>query len=293
MLKLLGLLIIMGSLSGDYLLVNSNPVSLWQPMQVLIIVGGGVGTFLIANPWYVVHRTIRYLITSINGTRKYNTKFYQQLLSLLFELFELRRKSGSGALEQHIEHPETSPLFMASKTLKNPRLTQFICDNLRIVALGRALPHELESLLDDELHTMIEDYQRSVKALQGIADALPGFGIATAIFGAILTMHSIELDTPHLEVAMQIASSLIGSFLGILLCYGVLTPLARSLDHTIHAEVQLFECVKAAILALVYGRPSAIAVDAGRRMIYSEVRPSFEQMETWLSKLKEPVDIEA
>lgn len=291
MLKFLGLLIIAASIWGGVILSHGQLLALWQPMQFLIIVGGGIGTFFLSNPWYVVRKTTSYLTRSINGTRHYSTDSYQRLLTLLYELFELRRQFGSAVLEIHIENPSNSPLFLASGVLENPRLTQFICDNLRLVTLGRTLPHELEGLLNSELQTMIDDYQRSVTALQGIADALPGFGLITAILGIILAMQT--MDSPLVELGVQIASALVGSLLGILLCYGLLNPMARSLNHTIHAEIQLFECVKSSILALVYGRPSAIAVDAGRRMIYSEIRPSFEQMELWLAEHQESFETKA
>ncbi|CAM3723290.1 flagellar motor stator protein MotA [Parendozoicomonas haliclonae] len=280
MLKFFGLLILAASIFGGFVASDGQLLSLWQPGQIFIIIGGGIGAFVIANPWAVIVRTGRYLSRAITGKNSYPTEFYQKLLTLLFELFEVRRRVGSAALEEHIDHPDQSVLFIESGILEYERLTSFICDNLRLVTLGKVLPHELEGLLEQELATMNEDYLRPADAMQAVADSLPGFGIIAAVMGIILTMQS--MDGPAYLLGMKVAGALVGSFLGILLCYGLLNPLAKSITHAIREETQLFECVRAALTALVYGRPSAIAVDAGRRMLFTEVRPSFDQLESWL-----------
>ncbi len=282
MLKVTGLAILILSVLGGFVLADGQLLSLWQPAQILIIAGGGLGAFLIANPWHVIRNTLQHLGKAISGTNHYPAEYYQNLLTLLFKLFEIRRQSGVAALEPHIENPEQSVLFIDSGILENKRLTSFICDNLRLVTLGKVLPHELEGLLDHELNTMSEDLQRPADALQRIADSLPGFGIVAAVLGIVLTMQS--MDGPAYLLGMNVAAALVGTFLGILLCYGLISPLAHSVTHSVRDEIQLFECVKAALLARISGRPSAIAADAGRRILYSEIRPSFVQLENWLTE---------
>ncbi|MCL6270082.1 flagellar motor stator protein MotA [Sansalvadorimonas sp. 2012CJ34-2] len=285
MLKITGLAILIFSVLGGFVLADGQLLSLWQPAQILIIAGGGIGAFLIANPWHVVCHTMRHLGKAIRGTNHYPAEYYQNLLTLLFKLFEVRRQAGVTALEAHIEEPENSILFMDSGILENERLTAFICDNLRLVTLGKVLPHELEGLLDHELTTMADDLHRPADALQRIADSLPGFGIVAAVLGIVLTMQS--MDGPAYLLGMNVAAALVGTFLGILLCYGLISPLAQSVTHSVRDEIQLYECVKASLLAKVSGRPSAIAADAGRRILYSEIRPSFIQLEAWLAESRE------
>ena len=285
MLKLTGLIILAISVLGGFVIADGQLLSLWQPAQILIIIGGAFGAFMIANPWHVITSTIQHLLKAVRGSNHYPADYYQNLLTLLFRLYEVRRKSGVAALEAHIDFPEESILFEEARILDNHRLTSFICDNMRLVTLGKVLPHELEGLLDHELATMNDDLQRPADALQHIADSLPGFGIVAAVLGIVLTMQS--MDGPAYLLGMNVAAALVGSFLGILLCYGLLSPLAKSVTHSIRDEVQLFECIKASLLAQVSGRPSAIAADAGRRVLYSEIRPSFAQLEAWLLESSE------
>ena len=278
-LKFGGLILLVVSVLGGFVLAGGAPMILWQPPEFLIIFGGAFASFMISNSWVGVKQSGRAVVKVFRG-KHLDQDYFQRLLTLLYQLFELRRRSGVVVLEDHIERPGESSIFTESGMLDNPRLVSFICDNLRLVALGKVQPHELEGLLESELETMGEDMLRPAHSIQSVADALPGFGIVAAVLGIIVTMGA--MGGPVEVIGMSIAKALVGTFLGILLCYGFAAPLAHAIQHNVKEEILLFECVKTAIVAQVCGRPSAIAVDAGRRLLYAEVRPSFEQMEGWL-----------
>ncbi|WP_067516389.1 flagellar motor stator protein MotA [Endozoicomonas ascidiicola] len=279
MLKFVGLGVLVFSVLGGFIFANGNLMALWQPPEILIIAGGAFGAFLLSNPMSVVRSTGWHLRNSFSSGH-YQKLHYQKLLTLLYQLFELRRTSGASAMEMHIEDPESSDLFKVSGVLDDPRLTAFICDNLRLVILGNISSHELDSLLDSELYALTEDIGRPADALQKVADALPGFGIVAAVLGIVITMQS--MGGPVDQMGVSIAAALVGTFLGVLLGYGIVGPLAYAIEHSIKDQMLMFECAKESMLSHVSGRPSAIAVDAGRRVLFGENRPSFTQLEAFL-----------
>ncbi|MRI33912.1 flagellar motor stator protein MotA [Endozoicomonas sp. OPT23] len=283
MLKLGGLALLVASVLGGFILAGGNPRVLWQPPEYVVIIGGAAAAFLISNSWHNVKMTGK-AIAGIFKNSHLDQDYYQKLLTLLFQLFELRRRSGAAAMENHIEEPENSELFEQSGIINNPRLTSFICDNLRLVAMGKVQPHELDGLLESEINTMEDDLSRPAHSFQTLAEGLPGFGIVAAVLGIVITMG--VMGGPVEMIGVSIAKALVGTLLGILLCYGLAAPIAQAIEHNVKEQVILFEVVRTAIVAQVSGRPSAIAVDAGRRLLYAEVRPSFDQMEEWLMESK-------
>lgn len=283
-LKLSGLILLPVSILGGFIMGGGSPMILWQEAEFIMIIGGALSAFLISNSWTDVKQTGRAIAQVFKGEHV-SPAYCQKLLTLLYTLFELRRRSGMAVLEEHIENPGESTVFNESGILKNERLISFICDNLRLVALGKVPPHELEGLLDSELDTMEVDLLRPAHGIQSVADALPGFGIVAAVLGIVITMGSMGGSVEM--IGLNIAKALVGTFLGILLCYGVAGPLAQAIEHNVKNQILLFSCVKAAIVAQVSGRPSAISVDAGRRLLYSEIRPSFDTMEGWLMESRQ------
>ncbi len=279
MLKFAGLAVLVLSVLGGFVFANGNLLALWQPAEILIIVGGALGSFLLSNPWSVVQSTGWHLRKCFSG-KAYGQEHYQKLLTLLYKLFELRRKAGVAAMEQHVENPYSSDLFSVSGVLDDHRLTAFICDNLRLVSLGNITTHELDGLLDSELYALTEDIRRPAEALHKVADALPGFGIVAAVLGIVITMQT--MGGPVELMGVSIAAALVGTFLGVLLGYGLVGPLGHAIEHSVKDQMLMFECAKEALLAHVSGRPSAIAVDAGRRVLFGENRPTFDQLEGWL-----------
>ena len=282
-LKLIGIVLLGTSVIGGFMLSGGNPVVLWHPPEAIIIVGGGLAAFIVSNTLESIKATGRALARVFSSfTRREEDT--QKLLTLLYQLFELRRRSGVAVLEEHIETPRESSIFTESGVLENERLTSFICDNLRLVTLGKVQAHELEGLLDSEIDTMGDELMRPSHTLQMVADALPGFGIVASVLGIVLTMGSMGGSAE--VIGASIAKALVATFIGMTLSYGLVGPLAKAIEGNVREEIQLYSCVRSAILGMVSGRPSAIAVDAGRRVLFSEIRPSFEQMEDWLLENK-------
>lgn len=282
-LKLIGILLLGVSVIGGFILSGGNPIVLWHPPEAIIIIGGGLAAFIVSNTIESIKATGR-AVARIFSTFTRGQDDTQKLLTLLYQLFEQRRRFGVAVLEEHIEAPGESSIFTESGVLQNERLTSFICDNLRLVTLGKVQAHELEGLLESEIDTMGDDLMRPSHTLQMVADALPGFGIVASVLGIVLTMGAMGGSAE--VIGASIAKALVATFIGMTLSYGLVGPLAKAIEGNVREEIQLFSCVKSAILGMVSGRPSAIAVDAGRRVLFSEIRPSFEQMEGWLLENK-------
>ncbi len=279
MFLIIGLVLVAASVAGGFVSAGGNLLALWQPPEYVIIVGCAVGAFLLGNSPSVIKATGGHTLRVITGKHS-NPDHYQRLLTLLFQLFETGRKSGLASLEGHVENPDDSELFRESGILPNKRLTSFICDNMRLFGLGKVKPHELEGLLESEIHTLQEDMGRSAASLQRMADSFPGFGIIAAVLGIVITME--KMGGPAEMIGISIAAALVGTFLGIFLGYVLIGPLSQAVEHIIDDDIRAFECVKTALVAHASGRPAAIAIDSGRRVLFSEVRPSFEEMEAWL-----------
>ena len=284
LLLIVGLLLVFASIAGGFVSAGGKLLALWQPAEFVIILGCALGSFLLGNSKSVIKATGQYILRVVTGKHS-GPDTYQNILTLLYQLFETGRRSGLAALEAHVENPDESDLFKGAGVLANKRLKNFICDNLRLLGLGKIQPHELEGLLESELHTLQEDLGRPALSLQRMADGFPGFGIIAAVLGIVITMQ--HMGGPVEIIGVSIAAALVGTFVGILLGYGVVGPLAQAVEHVIEDDVRAFECIKATLVAYASGRPSAIAVDAGRRVLFSEVRPSFEEMENWLTESQE------
>lgn len=280
-LKFSGIVLLAVSVIGGFILAGGNPLVLWQPPEYLIIIGGAFAAFMVSNSLDEIRAAGR-AIRNVFFAPKLNDEYYQKLLTLLYQLFELRRRSGVAVLEEHIDTPGESSLFTESGILENPKLTSFVCDNLRMVTMGKVQTHELEGLLDSEVDTMEEELMHPSHAIQSVADALPGFGIVAAVLGIVVTMGA--MGGPVYVIGSSIAKALVGTFLGILFSYGLVGPLALAIEHNVIKQIQLYNCVKTSIVAMVSGKSSSVSVDAGRRVLYSDVRPSFDTMEGWLKE---------
>ena len=278
MFKVLGFLILIGSILGGFVLAHGNLANLWQPYEILIIAGGAFGAFCMAHPWKVVAASGQHIRFMLTGTG-YNQKYYEALLQLLNQLFEVSRKQGGRkALEDHIENPENSDIFKSyPRITKTPQTLLFITDNLRLSLVDNLDTHNFESLMEHEIETYEEELSRPGHALQEIADALPGFGIMAAVLGIVITMGM--LDGPPNQLGMHIAAALVGTFMGVFLGYGVVGPIASAIGHSIHYEIKALECIKASLESNRHGTPPAMSVEAGRKVLCSESRPSFAEME--------------
>ncbi len=280
MLKLLGFLIVILSVGVGYVLSHGKLMALWQPFEILIICGAAIGAFCIANPWDVQKAVLRE-IPALFWHKPHGGAFFMQLLGLIYELLNKSRREGMMAIEADLDEPRQSDLFRRFPAIvRNDYLTDFIADYLRLMASGNMAAHELEALFDMEVETRMEELQRPAHALGRVADALPGFGIVAAVLGIVITMQS--MGGPPDQLGLHVAAALVGTFIGILLAYGFVGPLSQALESRAHEEINACECVKACLVAAQGGMPPALAVEFGRKTLFSSVRPSFQALERHL-----------
>lgn len=281
MLALVGTLVVLVSVLGGFVMSHGKLASLWQPYELLIIFGGAIGAFVIGSPVKVLKGTMSGLAGLFKGPT-YRKEDLVDLLSLLYDIFSLMRKEGLLGMEQHIENPEESAVFSAYPRLMGEHhLVEFITDCLRLIIGGNMEPHELESLLEAELENHHHEAEAPSQALGKMADALPGFGIVAAVLGIVTTMASLSDDTS--QVGAHVAGALVGTFLGILLCYGFVGPLAAAMEGRVKEDGKAFECVKVGLISNLRGYNPKIAVEFARKVLTSQDRPSFMELEEHLN----------
>jgi chemotaxis protein MotA len=280
MLVLVGSLVVISCVLGGYLLSHGHILALWQPYELMIIGGGSLGAFLSANPAKIVKEAFSGVAGLVKGP-KYRKQDYVDLLALLYDIFSLMRKSGLLALEAHIEDPQSSAVFTAyPRLVKEHHLIEFITDCLRLMVGGNMNPHELEQLLEVELETHQTEAEAPAAAVMKMADALPGFGIVAAVLGIVTTMSQLGGDTS--QIGEHIAGALVGTFLGILLCYGFVGPLAAAMESRVHEDGRAFECVKVALLSSLRGYNPKVSVEFARKTLSAHMRPNFQDFEEHL-----------
>ncbi|MGH8166964.1 MAG: flagellar motor stator protein MotA [Woeseiaceae bacterium] len=278
MLVFLGYVIVAASIFGGYAAAGGHLAALFQPIELLMIGGGAVGAFIVGNPAKALKSTARMLPSLLKGS-KYTKELYMELMSLLYELLDKIRKEGLLAIESDIDAPQESALFgKYPKVLHEHHLVEFIVDYLRLMTSGKSNAHEIESLMDREIDTHHHEGEIPAHALQRTADSLPAFGIVAAVMGVVHTMESVGL--PPSELGVLIAHALVGTFLGILLAYGFVGPLVGLIEHKLHESSKALECIKATLLASLHDCVPAVAVEFGRKVLYSTERPGFTELET-------------
>ncbi len=252
-------------------------MALMSPIEVLIICGASFGAMIIGNPLSVTMGVIK-SGGSLMTPSKFNKVFYLELLTLLYDILNKTRREGLMAIEGDIEEPETSPIFANySSILKDHHIVEFICDYLRIMVAGNMAPHELESLMEQELDGHHTEASVVPGAIQNAADGLPGFGIVAAVLGVIITMGKI--GGPPAEIGAAVAAALVGTLLGILFAYGFIAPFSSYLQGKVRDESRAYECIKAVLVASMNGVPPQVAVEFGRKVLFHSVRPSFKELE--------------
>ncbi|MCL5035391.1 MAG: flagellar motor stator protein MotA [Bacteroidetes bacterium] len=251
-----------------------------QYSEFLIIVGASVGALLISTPGKLLGKIIKKLVGVFKGAKVSQT-LYLDLLKLMHELFQVAQKDGVIGLEQHVENPDKSKIFSKYPALLADRhLLHFLTDTMRLVVVGGAEPFDLESLMDADIETHHQEGSKPGMIMQKIGDSMPGLGIVAAVLGIVITMQAI--NGPPQEIGHKVAAALVGTFLGILLSYGFVQPLATNLDISAEEETRMFETVKAGVVAFAKGMQPLIAVEFARRTIFQDYRPSFKEMETAL-----------
>jgi chemotaxis protein MotA len=255
-----------------------------HPNELLIIGGGALGALLIMSPIKVLKEMVSGLTACLKGA-PHGRAAYEDLLKLLYELFLLGRRSGMIALEEHVLEPKNSSIFKKyPEFLQNTHAVEFLCGSLRPIIDGKIKPDQLRLLLDAELDQLEIEHHAPVNVLTRTADAMPGFGIVAAVLGIIITMASIS--GPVEEIGVEVAAALVGTFLGILIAYGFLSPLAVSLEFMKAAELDYTKCIAACVTGFAGGMAPVTAVELGRRGLSSELRPSADELETMFKSLK-------
>jgi chemotaxis protein MotA len=249
-----------------------------------MIGGAAIGAFVCGNPAKTLKATFKTLPSLLGGS-KYTKALYMELMALLYEILDKTRKEGLLAIERDIENPKQSPLFSKyPKVLKDHHVVEFITDYLRLMVSGKLNALEIEALMDREIDTHHQEGEVPAHALQRVADGLPAFGIVAAVMGVVHTMESVGI--PPAELGILIAHALVGTFLGILLAYGFVGPLASLLEQKLEEEAKMFQCVKVTLLASLNGYAPALAVEFGRKVLYSTERPTFGELEDHIKKSK-------
>ena len=277
MLVIIGYIVVCGSVFGGFALAGGHLAALFQPLELLMIGGGALGAFFVGNDMKSIKATFKAIPSLFQGS-KYSKKRYMELLALLYEILTKIRKDGMMALESDIEDPDSSPLFSKYPTvLKDHHVVDFICDYLRLMVSGNMNAFQIENLMDNEIDTHHAEGHVPAHCIARLGDGLPAFGIVAAVMGVVHTMESVGL--PPSELGMLIAHALVGTFLGILLAYGFVGPLASLLEQKLEESTKFYQTIKVTILSSLNGYPPAIAVEFGRKVLNSTERPSFAELE--------------
>ncbi len=277
MFAIIGILVVTGSVLGGYLMVKGNLSLLFQPAEFVIIFGAAIGGFLIASPPKVtalVAKNIAKIFTAKSPTKAK----YLELLTLLYQLFAKIRKEGLISLEADVETPQKSPLFNKYPNIMNDHhLRDFICDNLKVIISTNVPPHELDNLMELEMEIHHTNALIPAGSINKVADALPGLGIVAAVLGVVITMQYV--DSPPAVLGNKIAAALVGTFLGVLLCYGYVGPMAANLEHQVREDGISYNIVRIALVSFVGGAAPQVAIEFGRRAIPGKEKPSFNELE--------------
>lgn len=281
MQKFVGLGIIILCVFGGFVIAGGNLAAMWQPAELLIILGAGIGSMVIANPKHVLVELKRQFFASFKKEAD-RAEVLKELLLVMHTLLELVRSQGLKAIDEHVEDWETSSLFLQySHIHSDPLLIHFITDNFRMLSMGKITPHELDDVLESEIQALEEDLLKPSEALHTTGEAMPGFGILAAVMGIIITMSS--LDGPLMMIGLHVGAALVGTFLGIFLCYCLFEPIGESLADKVHNKIMLLECVKTIMVTHIAGKSPVLSIDSGRKLIDREIKPSFVEMEQWLN----------
>lgn len=284
MLVAIGYVVVIVSVFGGFAMAGGHLGSLFQPVELIMIAGAAVGAFFVGNSGKAIKATFKAL-PYIFRDANYTKSVYMELMTLLYEILGKIRKEGLMSIEADVDDPGKSPLFgKYPKILSDHHATEFITDYLRLMVGGNLNPLEIENLMDGEIETHHQEGEVPVHVISKMGDALPAFGIVAAVMSVVHTMESVGI--PPAELGKLIAAALVGTFLGILLAYGFIGPLANRLEQRLHESGKLLECVKVTLLANLNGYAPALAVEFGRKVLFSTERPSFAELEKHIKQSK-------
>ncbi|MHC9538417.1 MAG: flagellar motor stator protein MotA [Vulcanimicrobiota bacterium] len=286
MLVIIGFIVVIVAVLGGFLMEGGVLLVLFQPAEFIIIGGAALGALLVSSPPDLMKKIFSKVLNAFKPTKKkVDKKYYLSLLRLMHDLFQLVRVKGVLGLDEHIESPQNSDIFKRyPEIMSNAKIVDFLTDTLRLMAIGNVSSHSLENVMDVDADTQREEGLKPGMLLQKIGDSMPGLGIVAAVLGIVITMKAI--DGPPEEIGEKVGAALVGTFLGILICYGFVQPLATNIDLEHEEECHLYDVIKAGVCAFANDLHPLYALEFARRTIFTAQRPSFIEMEKYL---KEPV----
>lgn len=285
MFVIIGYVVVCFSVFGGFVIAGGHIAALYQPVELLMIGGGALGAVFVGNDLKTIKATGVALPTLFKGS-KYSKNLYLNLLAMMFEILTKIRKEGLISIEKDIEDPNESELFLKYPSLlKDQHLMHFIADYLRLMLSGSLNAYQLENLMDLEIETHHTEGHAPIGCLAKVAEGLPAFGIVAAVMGVVHTMASVGL--PPAELGILIANALVGTFLGILLAYGFVGPLATLLEQKLNESTKFYQTVKVILLANLQGYAPIIAIEFGRKVVNSTERPGFLELEEYIRQTKQ------
>lgn len=285
MLVIVGYLVVLGSVFGGYALMGGHFGVLFQPLEVLIIGGAAVGAFVAGNDSRTIRATMKQLPKLLGNSKKHDKALYMELLALLYVLLSKGRKEGMMALESDIDDPQNSAVFAPYPViLKDERVLEFMTDYLRLIVSGNTDAHEIGELMEHELETYRHEAEVPAHSLMRVGDALPALGIVAAVLGVVHALASADL--PPAEMGQLIAHAMVGTFLGILMAYGFVSPLASLIEHKVLESLKVYQCIKVTLMASLNGYAPQLAVEFGRKILCSTERPSFTELDEHVREVK-------
>jgi chemotaxis protein MotA len=274
---------------GSFALTGGSVVAILEglPFELLTILGAAIGSFAMANSMHVMKATMGGLTSVLSGAR-YHKDDYIDLLGLLYRLIRLIASKGTMAVESHIENPQESIIFKEHpKLLRNTEVVPLICDYFRMIGMDADDPYQVEDVMGRELKKTLVEKMHPVHALQATSDGLPALGIIAAVLGVIKTMSHI--NEPPAVLGEMIAGALVGTFLGVLLAYGMVGPIAARLKQVIEEEARFLEVIRAIVVSHLHGNPPQVSIETGRKMVPNEYMPTFVSLEETLEKSRSVV----
>jgi chemotaxis protein MotA len=277
MFAIIGIVLVFVSVVGGFLMEKGHILVLLQPAELLIIAGAATGTLLAANPAHIMKEIASGLAGVLKGS-PFGKARYLNTLKMMYQFLNKVRKEGLLSVEMDVEKPEDSSIFKNyPEFLADHHARDFVCDTLRMAITGGVEPFDMDQMMELDMEVHDHEATQPVNSLSTVADALPGLGIVAAVLGVVITMGS--LGGPQEEIGRKVAAALVGTFLGILLCYGVVGPLSANMAKTADAQNEYLHVLRVLILSFLKGSAPMIAIEMGRRAIPAHVRPSFDEME--------------
>jgi len=291
MFSIIGIVVVFGAVIAGYLMEHGNMKVLLQPAELIIILGAAIGTVLIANPLHILTKIGKGIAGAFAGS-PFTRQMYLDSLKMMYELFSRARKEGLMSLEADSDAPDQSQIFSQyPKFLKDHHALAFVCDSLRMAASGGIEPFDADQMMEIDMDVHHHGATQPVAALSTMADSLPGLGIVAAVLGVVITMGA--LGGPPEEIGKKVAAALVGTFLGILLCYGLIGPLAANMAKTADEEHAYYHVLRVMLVALLKGINPGVATEIGRRAIPSHLRPSFQEAEAFIKEKAPQAEAEA